>query len=304
LADQVERVRRAFAAIAPGPASPSSGPSVRIGLLGRGIGSSLTPIMHETEGRRLGLNYQYDLIDFDRLGLDGKDLDTVLATAQSLGYAGVNVTYPFKQAVLDYLDGLSPEAAAIGAVNTVVFRDGVRLGHNTDCWGFAESFRRGLQGATLDRVLQIGAGGAGVAVARALVQLGVGELTIVDADQAKASSLAEQLAEEGLAATPLLPDALPQTLARVDGVVNATPVGMEKYPGTPFDPALLTAHQWVVDIIYFPRRTQLLDRAAELGCPTLSGGGMAIFQAVRAFQLFSGREPDPSEMGRTFAAHA
>ncbi|WEJ60499.1 shikimate dehydrogenase [Devosia sp. FJ2-5-3] len=286
------------------PAAGPAGALVRIGLLGRGIGSSLSPIMHETEGRRLGLDYNYDLIDFDRLNLEDIDLDAVLAEAQAQGYAGVNVTYPFKQAVLVLLDGLSPEAAAIGAVNTVVFRDGVRTGHNTDCWGFAESFRRGLPSASLSRVLQIGAGGAGVAVARALVQLGVGEINIVDADQAKASSLAAQLVEESVAATALPPDALPEILARVDGVVNATPVGMEKYPGTPFDPALLAGHQWVADIIYFPRRTHLLQQAAELGCPTLPGGGMAIYQAVRAFQLFTGLEPDPAEMGRTFAAHA
>lgn len=304
MADQVERVRRAFAAIAPGPASASTGPSVRIGLLGRGIGSSLTPIMHETEGRRLGLAYRYDLVDFDRLGLEDTDLDAVLGAAQALGYAGVNVTYPFKQAVLALLDGLSPEAAAIGAVNTVVFRDGIRVGHNTDCWGFAESFRRGLSGASLARVLQIGAGGAGVAVARALVQLGIGAIDIIDADLEKAATLAAQLAEEGVAATALPPEALPEALPWADGVVNATPVGMEKYPGTPLDPECLAAHQWVADIIYFPRRTQLLQRAAELGCPTLAGGGMAIYQAVRAFQLFSGREPDPAEMGKTFAAHA
>jgi len=297
-------VRRAFAAIAPMPAAGPAGALVRIGLLGRGIGSSLSPIMHETEGRRLGLDYNYDLIDFDRLNLEDIDLDAVLAEAQAQGYAGVNVTYPFKQAVLALLNGFSPEAAAIGAANTVVFRDGVRIGHNTDCWGFAESFRRGLPSASLSRVLQIGAGGAGVAVARALVQLGVGEINIVDADQAKASSLAAQLVEESVAATALPPDALPEILAQVDGVVNATPVGMEKYPGTPFDPALLAGHQWVADIIYFPRRTQLLQQAAELGCPTLPGGGMAIYQAVRAFQLFTGLEPDPAEMGRTFAAHA
>lgn len=285
-------------------AAGPAGALVRIGLLGRGIGSSLSPIMHEAEGKRLGLGYNYDLIDFDRLNLEDIDLGAVLAAAQALGYAGVNVTYPFKQAVLALLDGLSPEASAIGAVNTVVFRDGVRIGHNTDCWGFAESFRRGLPSATRRRVLQIGAGGAGVAVARALVQLGVGEINIVDADHAKASSLAAQLAQEGIAASALMPDDLAKTLPLVDGVVNATPVGMEKYPGTPFDPALLAAHQWVADIIYFPRRTQLLQQAAELGCPTLPGGGMAIYQAVRAFQLFTGREPDPAEMGKTFAAHA
>lgn len=304
MSSQDERVRRAFAAIA-GDCPPPSGPNaVRIGLLGRGIGASLTPIMHETEGQRLGLDYRYDLIDFDRLDLDNADLDAVVSAAQGLGFAGLNVTYPFKQAIVGLLDELSPEAAAIGAVNTVVLRNDTRSGHNTDCWGFAQSLRRGLGDVALDRVLQIGAGGAGAAVARALVQLGAQTLDIVDADPAKAGILAAQLAEEGIGAQAIAPADLPSALDRVDGLVNATPMGMEKYPGTPLDPDLLAPRHWVADIVYFPRETELLRRARALGCRTLPGGGMAIHQAVRAFALFTGREPDATEMGRTFAQHA
>lgn len=304
MSSQDERVRRAFAAIAGDCPPPSGSGAVRIGLLGRGIGASLTPIMHETEGRRLGLDYRYDLIDFDRLGLADADLDAVVSAARALGFAGLNVTYPFKQAIVGLLDGLSPEAAAIGAVNTVVLRDGTRVGHNTDCWGFAQSLRQGLGDVAVGRVLQIGAGGAGAAVARALVQLGATIIDIVDADPTRAGILSAQLAGEGIAAQAVAPADLPSALPEADGVVNATPVGMEKYPGTPFDPRLLTPRHWVADIVYFPRETELLRCARDLGCRTLPGGGMAIHQAVRAFALFTGREPDPAEMGRTFAAHA
>lgn len=307
MSSQNDRVRHALAVINDERARPISdaAPNVRIGLLGRGIGSSLTPIMHEAEGRRLGLAYRYDLIDFDRLGLEDGDLGTVLELASASGYEGLNVTYPFKQAIIPLLDDLAPEAAAIGAVNTVVLRNGSRTGHNTDCWGFGQSLRTSLGSAAVERVLQIGAGGAGAAVAHALVQLGAMAIDIVDDDAHRAEALAQRVNETtGVQTQALSPDRLGDVIGLADGVVNATPVGMEKHPGLPFVPALLHRRQWVADVIYFPRETELLRQARDLGCRVLPGGGMAIYQAVRAFRLFTGIEPDAVEMGSTFTAYA
>ena len=87
-------------------------------------------------------------------------------------------------------------------------------------------------------------------------------------------------------------------LAGADGVVQATPVGMASHPGTPFDPALLHAGQWLAEVIYFPRETALLRAARQRGCTTLDGAGMAVFQAVQAFELFTGRPADPARMRR------
>jgi shikimate dehydrogenase len=278
---------------------------VRIGLLGRGIGSSLTPIMHEAEGQRLGLNYRYDLVDFDRLELLDEDLGAVLDGVREAGYRGVNVTYPFKQAVIAHLGALAPEARAIGAVNTVVVEAEGLSGHNTDCWGFAESVRQGLGPVETDRVVQVGAGGAGAAVAQALAELGARQIDIVDVDMAKAQQLAQQVAAaNGIVARGVKPETLPEIIGRAAGVVNATPVGMEKLPGLPFDPQLLAPTQWVADIIYFPRETDLIRQARGRGCRVLAGGGMAVHQAVRAFALFSGLDPDSAEMARTFARYA
>ena len=297
--EALARVEAERASMAPAPVS------VRIGLLGRGIGASLTPVMHETEGRRLGLAYRYDLIDFDRLGLDDADLGAVLAEVTRLGFRGVNVTYPFKQAIIAHLDALSSEAQAIGAVNTVVLAEGRSAGHNTDCWGFAQSVRQGLGAVPVAHVVQVGAGGAGSAIAHALVQLGAMTIDIVDADPGRAQQLAAHIARTSNARTQaLVPSQLAEVIGLAAGVVNATPVGMEKLPGLPFDPALLRRRQWVADLIYFPRETELLREAAKLGCRTLPGGGMAIFQAVRAFRLFTGIDPDSAEMGKTFAAYA
>ena len=276
--------------------------AIHIGLLGRGIGASLSPIMHRREGERLGLDYHYHLIDFDALGLGNEDLGEVIGILERVGFSGLNVTHPFKQSVLAHLKSLSGDAAAIGAVNTVLFRPEGRVGHNTDCWGFAESVRVGMPNAIRRRVLQLGAGGAGAAVAQALLELGVEELSIYDVEEGRAAVLAAQLARSG--SRVRVTESVQATAGAVDGIVNATPVGMDKYPGTPIDPDLIGPAQWVADIIYFPRVTELIVRARERGCATLPGGGMAIFQAVKAFELFTGREPSRVGMTETFEAAA
>ncbi|HEX6093240.1 MAG TPA: shikimate dehydrogenase, partial [Dongiaceae bacterium] len=225
---------------------------VLVGLLGRGIQSSRSPIMHQREGARLGMRFTYALVDFDRLGLPDTALGEVIAAAEKLGFAGVNVTHPFKQSVIAHLADLSPEAADIGAVNTVVFDHGRRIGHNTDCWGFAESFFERMGGCPLDSVLQFGAGGGGAAVAHALLELGVGELALFDTDGSRSERLARRLAARfGGMVTPVTE--LQPALARASGIVNTTPVGMDKYPGVPFPADLLESRHWVADIVYFPQ---------------------------------------------------
>ena len=273
---------------------------ITIGLVGRGIGGSLSPLMHEREGQRLGLDYRYHLIDFDRLGLSDAQLPEILAEARELGFAGLNVTYPFKQAVLPLLDDLAPDAAAIGAVNTVVLGDRM-VGHNTDCWGFAESFRRNLPSAARQRVLQLGCGGAGAAVSQALLQCGVGRLDIYDTDPGRAQATVSRLRERLGADVHAVSD-VAEVAGRVDGIVNATPVGMTKLPGMPIDPALILPRHWIADVVYFPLQTELIRHAYSQGCAVMPGGGMAVYQAVRAFALFSGCQPDPQAMADSFNA--
>jgi shikimate dehydrogenase len=276
--------------------------TLRVGLIGASIQQSKSPTLHETEARALGLDLSYTLIDLKALGLGVDALPRLLESAEQEGFSGVNVTHPFKQAVIPLLDHLSDEAAMIGAVNTVVFKDGQRLGYNTDEWGFRENFRRQMAGVALDRVVQIGAGGAGAATAQALLSLGARTLRIVDADTARAQALADKLSarfgEANLSATASLDAALKDA----DGVVNATPMGMADHPGLPLDPALLRPDLWVAEIVYFPLDTELLMQARRLGARTVNGGGMAVFQAARAFELFTGIEPDQERMLRHFLA--
>jgi shikimate dehydrogenase len=217
-----------------------------------------------------------------------------------MGFAGLNITHPCKQAVLPLLTDLSEHARALGAVNTVLLRDGERIGHNTDWWGFAENFRRNMADAARRRVVQLGAGGAGAAVAYAAMTLGVEQLVIIDVDGARARAVAEALCVRFGPGRSLASTDLPAALAGADGLINTTPVGMEKYPGLPLPVSLLHPALWVAEIIYFPIETALLRAARELGCRTLDGGGMAVFQAAEAFRLFTGVTPDAERMMRDF----
>ncbi len=285
---------------APSEDDPSSWPSVLVGLVGAGIQGSRTPRLHEREGARQGLRYVYKLIDLEALGLGTSALADILAAAERLGFAGLNITHPCKQAVIPLLDELSPDAAALGAVNTVVLKGGRRVGYNTDWSGFAESFQRELSDVGRNRVVQFGAGGAGAAVAHALLTLGVGEVVLIDTHAERARDLAASLNRRFGADRACARASLPSALARADGVVNTTPLGMAKYPGMAVSAELLRPDLWVADIVYFPLETELLRQARARGCRTMSGGGMAVFQAVDAFRLFTGREPDAARMLRHF----
>jgi shikimate dehydrogenase len=274
-----------------------------VGLVGTGIGPSLTPPLHEREADELGVRYLYRRLDLDVLHRPPTAIGEVLAAVRLAGYDGLNVTHPCKQLVIPHLDELSPDAAALGAVNTVVFRDGRAVGHNTDWSGFARAFDRGLPDANLDRVVLLGAGGAGAAVAHALLTLGTGRLTILDVDPARSRALAAALNERFPAGRAVGGDlgAVEAEVAAADGLVHATPTGMAEHPGLPLPAGLLRPGLWVADIVYRPLETALVRTARAAGCRVLDGGGMAVFQAVDAFRLFTGLEPDPARMQAHFA---
>lgn len=270
------------------------------GLIGRDIQGSLSPWLHEQEAAAQDKTLVYRLFDFAAEGLDADDLGRVLDAVQLCGFAGVNVTHPYKQAVIAHLDDLSEQAAQIGAVNTVVFRDGRRVGHNSDIFGFAENMRTGLPGATLDHVVQMGSGGAGAATAHALMSLGTGQLILFDPDASRAQTLCAALNAIYGADRAIVGTDLAAAVDQADGIVNATPLGMAGYPGSAIPAALLDPRLWVTDIVYFPLETQLLAEARAAGCRTLNGSGMTIFQAAGAFELFTQLKADATRMRASF----
>jgi shikimate dehydrogenase len=272
-----------------------------LGLIGANIGGSLSPALHEDAFAAAGIAGYYHLMDAAE---PPRRLEELLAAARTAGFAGVNVTYPFKESVIALLDEVSPEAAEIGAVNTVVIDvTGRTAGHNTDRSGFRRAFLESIgESSVCDKpVLLLGAGGAGRAVAFALIDMGAGLIEIHDRDKAKAGSLCADLAARfGTQRCRLVRD-LGAAVAKVAGIVNSTPVGMVGHRGVPMATDPIKSSQFVADIIYTPLDTAFVIAARRKGCQTMNGGGMCVHQAADAFYHFTGHVPDRLRMARTFA---
>jgi shikimate dehydrogenase len=295
-----QRTSAADALYARAAAARAAGAQVLLGLIGSGIQRSLTPAMQEAEGQAQGLRVSYLLIDLDETNEGPEALPGLLAAARGAGFAGLNITYPCKQAVIPLLDDLSDEARAMGAVNTVVFQDDRSVGHNTDGLGWRWGFERALPHADLTRVALLGGGGAGSAIAHALLRMGCRHLIVVDQEAARARELAGRLVEVYPHCTVEGTDDAVAALRGACGVVHATPTGMDKLPGTPVDVELLRAGLWLSEIVYFPLETALLKAARARGLATVDGGTMAVGQALGAFELFTGRQADAARMDAHF----
>lgn len=278
-----------------------NGAVLKTGLIGRSILASRSPWLHEQEGRAQGLDLDYELFDFTERGLADGELGPLLRRLAADGLCGVNITFPFKQTVGPLLDELAACAEAVGAVNTVAMRGGRLIGYNTDKTGFEDGLREGLPGAALDRVLQLGAGGAGAAVGSALLSLGVRELVLLDVDPARAGALADRLCAQYGADRAIARGRAEIDIHAIDGIVNTTPMGMASNPGMAIAPGLIQPRHWVADIVYFPIETELLRTASALGCRVLDGSGMVIGQAAAAFEIFTGCKADKARMRASFA---
>ncbi|MBT5267038.1 MAG: shikimate dehydrogenase [Rhodospirillaceae bacterium] len=269
-----------------------------IGLIGANIGNSLAPAINDLAFARAGAEGFYHSMDLDQLYLSPDDLPALLDAVKLAGFAGTNVTYPCKQSVIPLLDEIEPAATTIGAVNTVRFRNGRAFGFNTDWIGFGHAVTTQLpkSGQRLDLIAIVGAGGAGRAVAYALANLGVKSLLVYDTAKAQVDGLITDI-------SPTFPNiefkaaaSLDEALDGATGVVNATPIGMFGHPGTPIPTSLLREGLWVGDVIYTPLETELIAAARERDLEVVTGDGMALGQAVAAFELMTDLKADQSAM--------
>ncbi|RTE93356.1 MULTISPECIES: shikimate dehydrogenase [Bradyrhizobium] len=268
------------------------------GLIGAPIAHSASPAMHERAAEALGLRGHYQLIEI--AGADAAGLGLLLEGVRRLGFAGVNVTYPYKEAVVPLLDALAPGAAAMGAVNTVVVRNGRLTGHNTDTTGFARAVAPLLAPAG-NAVAVIGAGGVGKAIAFALANLKVSDIRIFDSEPARAATLVSLLAPQGGArGAARVAASVEDALHGATGLVNGTPVGMLPNRAMPVAAALLHEKLWVADAVYSPLITPLLAAAEAKGARIMTGRELAIYQAADAFELFTGLAPSTEVMGQAF----
>jgi shikimate dehydrogenase len=275
-----------------------------LGIIGNPVRASLSPAMQRAALRRLKLDACYQAFE-----IAPGQVRTVLRALPCLGFWGVNVTIPYKEKVLPFLDEVDDAARAIGAVNTVVVRDGRLLGYNTDAEGFRMALeiegRTALPGA---RVLVVGAGGAARAVAFACLARGCRSLLIANRSGARAQSLRRTLRANFPAADiAAVATGGPDWARRVGAcgvIVNTTPLGGRPDDAPPVPPAALRRGQTVMDIVYRPRRTPLLIAASAAGARTVDGLQMLLHQGALAFTLWTGREAPSDVMRRALAVAA
>ena len=267
-------------------------------VIGHPVGHSRSPALFAHWLRSLGLRGHYVPIE-----VAPERLEEVLLVLPGLGFRGVNVTVPLKEAALALAHRASDRAAAIGAANTLTFDDGGFHADNTDGHGFLENLRRGAPGwdPAHGPAAVLGAGGASRAVLASLLDAGVPEIRLANRTRARAEALAAAFGPH--VAVHDWTDA-GATLDGVATVVNATSLGMKGQPPLDVDLAALPLGAVVTDLVYVPLETPLLAAARARGCTAVDGLGMLLHQAVPGFERWFGATPVPDEAARRAALEA
>ena len=264
---------------------------LQLGLIGISISKSRSPALHEMLGELNGIETSYIMHDPENPAPQAfrDTLQTLIAS----GYRGTNVTYPFKQLAVESAVTCNAAVQRVGSSNTLVLNEeGGIQAFNTDYTGFVRAFRSRLGDMPAGRVLLLGAGGVGRAVAFALFEVGATELSIFDLNSEGAASLAQSLQDQGFNARAISKDELAECAQAAQGLVNCTPVGHHKTPGIPLAPELFGQQQWAFDAVYTPVETEFLLAAQAAGLQIVSGFDLFIYQGIDAFEIFSGIQVD------------
>lgn len=264
---------------------------LKLGLIGISIAASRAPFLHQKLGSIYGAEVTYDLNDPQENSVDAF-ADTLQRLRQQ-GYTGCNVTYPFKQLAMQFVDTADAAATTVGATNTLYFANGEVFATNTDYSGFIHGYRHRRADKPAGTTLLIGAGGVGRAVAFGLYQVGGTKTYIFDLNEAGAQSLADALNNAGYLAEVITTDQLPSVAKSVDGLVNCTPIGHLKSPGNPLDANLFGGQSWAFDAVYTPMDTEFLQAAHSAGLDLVSGFDLFYYQGIDAYQTFSQSKIDP-----------
>jgi shikimate dehydrogenase len=262
---------------------------IRLGLIGDNIAASRAPELHRIAGRLCGLEVSYDLLIPKHLELT---FDLVFDWARDQGYRGLNITYPYKEAVVRRLEKQDESVRLPGACNTVLFDPSGPAGFNTDYTGFQAAFRKTFKGCDPGAVALAGCGGAGRAISFALVQLGAPALHLFDTDSRRADALGKALSAGAPHINISIAESIYQACEGADGLINCTPLGMVGYGGSAFPTELTPGRRWVFDAVYTPMQTPLLQTAGAAGVSTMSGYELFFNQGVDAFHIFTGQKVD------------
>tara|TARA_Y100000590_G_scaffold466472_2_gene641992 strand:+ start:13134 stop:13979 length:846 start_codon:yes stop_codon:yes gene_type:complete len=260
----------------------------RIGILGYPLSHSISP-----EFQQAALDHHEIKATFHRWEVTADDLNSFFETIRDSNFIGASVTIPYKEKCLDLVDEITESARLIGAINCIVNRDNVLVGHNTDGSGFIRALKTkyGFEPSG-KKVLIIGAGGAAKAIAYSLIQEGISQLTIANRTITRAEELAQRLERNGLKINSIKLDkqTLVAPLSNVDLIVNTTSIGMKNGPDpqhSPIPPDLIPQNAIINDIVYNPIETPLITAAKLKQAPTIGGLDMLVYQGVEAFELWT-----------------
>ena len=261
-----------------------------IGLIGQSISASRSPSLHNMLGELKQLPVSYELQELDSSAVEA--FTERLSLIREKGFIGTNVTFPFKQIAVDSADEVNDSVKKVGSTNTLLLKDGKVCAFNTDYTGFIRGYRTRLADQAAGKVLMIGAGGVGRAVAFGLFEVGATELFITDLNVAGAEALAQSLNDAGYKATVIAADEVADIAKGVDGLVNCTPVGHYKTPGNPLAASAFGGQKWAFDAVYTPLDTEFLKAANADGLTIVSGFDLFFYQALDAFEIFTGVQVD------------
>jgi len=262
---------------------------LQLGLIGDNIAKSESPRLHRLAGQQFGIDVRYDLLVPWQIN---KTYDAIFNTCKTSGFRGLNITYPYKKLITDFVQINDPMVRAMGAVNTVLFENNQALGFNTDYSGFKAAYSR-VRGAEKPGIVtMIGAGGVGLAVAFGLADLQADVIRLVDRDADAAEALAKAVMTANPDVAVEICDDTHAATKEADGLINCTPIGMDGYPGSVFDPDDMERATWAFDAVYTPRQTVFLNDAEAAGLKVISGWELFFYQGVDAWRLFHGTPAD------------
>ncbi|MDH4249019.1 MAG: shikimate dehydrogenase [Deltaproteobacteria bacterium] len=275
---------------------------LKLGLIGSGISRTQVHKLHGLMGELSGLKVQYDL--FDEPNPKEFDLLAKLHWCKQNGYTGVNVTHPFKLQAFLLLDDTSQFPDGLVSVNTILLNAQGMRGYNTDHSGFIEAYRAHFGDRKPGPVMMMGAGGVGVAIGFGLARLGADSIAICDTQRERAEELATRLQLVGAKTrvVPHEPEELFRCASQSDGLINATPIGMNQYPGNPFPEPCFSGRRWAFEAIYTPPNTEFVLSARRHAMSIIGGFELFLHQGIDAFEHFSGIRIDRAHIVATYKA--
>ncbi|GGB94970.1 shikimate dehydrogenase [Marinobacterium zhoushanense] len=265
---------------------------IKLGLIGQSIAKSRAPSLHMLLGEIYGRAVSYEL--HEPRDASPEAFAETLAQLRAEGYQGTNVTFPYKQIAVSHADKVNEAVRLVGSTNTLSLGDEVRAA-NTDYTGFIRGYRSRLGDKPAGRVLLVGAGGVGRAVAFGVFELGASEVLVFDLNEAGARDLCNSLNAAGFKASPVSPEMLADAARNADGLVNCTPVGHYRTPGNPLPLELFGGQRWAFDAVYTPLDTEFLVAAHTNGLQLVSGFDLFFYQGIDAFEIFTDMQVDPAQ---------